>query len=77
MHFRHGPLAGVEDYTRYFGCPVRFTQPGTGFLFPRPVLARPLTADSAMHELAREYLNTIAVPADSQSSPPGGRLSTP
>src|SRR6266536_3673998 len=24
VHLRHEPLTGAKDYTRYFGCPVRF-----------------------------------------------------
>lgn len=70
VHFRHEPLTGAKDYTRYFGCPVRFSHPNTGFLFPRAILARPLAADTAVHEVVREYLNTIAVPADVQTTEP-------
>lgn len=64
VHFRHEPLTDAKDYTRYFGCSVRFTEPSNGFRFQRSVLARPLAADTAVHEVVRDYLNTMAVPAD-------------
>lgn len=70
VHFRHEPLTGVEDYSRYFGCPVCFAMPDNGFRFPRAVLVQPLAADGAVHDVVRDYLNTIAVPADSQTAEP-------
>lgn len=70
VHFRHEPLTTAENYTEYFGCPVRFAMPDTGFRFPRAVLAQPLAADGAVHDVVRDYLNTIAVPADSQTAEP-------
>ncbi|WP_244872594.1 MULTISPECIES: AraC family transcriptional regulator [unclassified Mycolicibacterium] len=70
VHFRHEPLTSPQHYAEYFGCPVRFAQPDNGFRFPRSVLARPLAADAAVHDVVRDYLNTIAVPADSQVAEP-------
>ncbi len=70
VHLRHEPLAVVESYAEYFGCPVRFAMPDTGFRFPRALLAQPLAADGAVHDVVRDYLNTIAVPADSQTAEP-------
>ena len=70
VHFRHEPLTAAEDYAEYFGCPVRFAMPDTGFRFPRAVLVQPLAADGAVHDVVRDYLNTIAVPADSQTAEP-------
>lgn len=70
VHFRHEPLTTAESYAEYFGCPVRFAMPDNGFRFPRAVLAQPLAADGAVHDVVRGYLNTIAVPADSQTAEP-------
>lgn len=70
VHFRHEPLTEAESYVDYFGCPVRFGQSDTGFRFPRSVLVQPLAADGAVHDVVRDYLNTIAVPADSQTAEP-------
>jgi AraC-like DNA-binding protein len=70
VHFRHESLTTADSYTEYFGCPVRFAMPDNGFRFPRAVLAQPLAADGAVHDVVRDYLNTIAVPADSQTAEP-------
>lgn len=70
VHFHHEPLTTAENYSQYFGCPVRFAMPDTGFLFTRSVLIEPLAADGAVHDVVRDYLNTIAVPADSQTAEP-------
>ena len=68
VHFRHEPLTSTADYVHYFGCPVRFGKPATEFLLPRAVLERRLEADSAIHAVVRDYLNSIAVPADTHSA---------
>lgn len=63
VYFQHQPLTDTADYLRDFGCPVRFGAVSTGFLFDRSILLRPLSADSTVHELVREYLDTIIAAA--------------
>ena len=70
VYFRHEPLTSTKDYVRYFGCPVRFGGPADGFLFARSVLARPLDADIAVNDVVRQYLSSIALPADTQAVEP-------
>lgn len=62
--FRHQPIAHLEDYVNYFRCPVRFGQPTTGFLFEARILTQQMASDSGVHDVVREYLNTIVAPAD-------------
>ncbi|CAM3882861.1 AraC family transcriptional regulator [Smaragdicoccus niigatensis] len=70
VQFRHQPLGPIRDYERYFDCPVSFGKPGHGLLFPRVLLSRPLAADAAVHDVVREYLNTIARPAGASAVEP-------
>lgn len=62
VRLRHQALAAADEYDRYFGCPVAFEADSYGFSFPASVLARPLDADSAVHAVVEEYLDTVAVP---------------
>lgn len=62
VQLRHQALADVAGYASYFGCPVEFSADRYGFEFPAAVLAQPLDADSAVHAVVEEYLNTVAVP---------------
>ncbi|WP_203338749.1 AraC family transcriptional regulator [Nocardioides limicola] len=62
VQLRHQALTEVADYGRYFGCPVEFSAPSYGFRFPVSVLARPMEADSAVHSVVHDYLDTIVVP---------------
>lgn len=64
VSFRHQAVAQVKNYRDYFGCPVRFGQPTTGFLFKPRILEQRLAADSGVHDVVRDYLNSIVVPAD-------------
>ncbi len=70
VRFRHQPRGPVADYQRYFGCPVTFERSSHCLVFPRSVLTRPLAADSAVHDVVREYLNTIAVHAGDNTVEP-------
>lgn len=70
VEFTHWALTEVEDYRRYFGGPVRFGAERTGFLFPRSILQRPLHEDSAVHQVVRDYLNSIVVPTNERSIEP-------
>ncbi|TNM41988.1 AraC family transcriptional regulator [Nocardioides albidus] len=62
VRIRHQPLTAVEAYQDHFGCPVEFATGSYGFSFPVSVLALPLDADSAVHAVVEEYLDTVAVP---------------
>jgi AraC-like DNA-binding protein len=64
VHFRHEPLTSTASYDEYFGCPVRFGKETTEFSFGAALLARPLGADSAVHEVVRQYLSSVTVPAN-------------
>lgn len=60
----HEPLTAVEDYVRYFGCTTRFSSERSGFVLRRSDLARPLSSDGAVHDMVRDYLNSVALPAE-------------
>jgi AraC-like DNA-binding protein len=70
----HQPLADAGQYAEYFGCPVRFGADGHGFLFHRSVLERRLSSDVRVHEMARSYLDTIAIPESEEASEPVAAL---
>lgn len=60
---RHDALAERADYVAYFGCPVEFSADRYGFRFPAAVLARTVGADSALHDVAHQYLSSVVVPS--------------
>lgn len=62
VQLRHHPLTDADAYEEYFGCPVEFATDSYSFWFPAAVLALPLDADSAVHAVVEEYLDTVAVP---------------
>ena len=62
VELRHEPLTDPEYYRTYFGSPVEFSTSRYGFRIPVGVLAQELSADSAVHAVVEEYLNTVAVP---------------
>lgn len=62
LQLRHTALTAAEDYATYFGCPVEFSAERYGFRFPVSVLDQPLDADSAVHAVVEEYLDTVVVP---------------
>lgn len=62
VRLRHQALTAADEYDRYFGCPVAFEAVSYGFSVVAAVLARPLDADSAVHAVVEEYLDTVAVP---------------
>ncbi|MFC9556843.1 AraC family transcriptional regulator ligand-binding domain-containing protein [Rhodococcus sp. NPDC056960] len=66
VSFRHQPAEDVSNYADYFGCPVDFGTDSTGFLFDQKVLAQRLDADSAVHQVVQDYLDSIAAPEDTQ-----------
>jgi AraC-like DNA-binding protein len=70
VHLPHDKLASTRDYMRYFGCPVHFSSSYAGFLVRRSDLARPLSSDSAVHEVVRGYLGSIAPPTGGQTVEP-------
>jgi len=63
VHLPHEQLASTRDYVRYFGCPAHFSSTYAGFVLRRSDLSRPLSSDSAVHEVVRGYLSSIAPPA--------------
>ncbi len=62
VQVRHQALTDAADYEEYFGCPVEFDADSYSFWFPAPVLSLPLDADSAVHAVVEEYLDTVAIP---------------
>lgn len=66
VSFYHQPAASTDDYVRDLGCPVHFDSDYAGFLFPRSILQRPLSTDSAVHQVVRDYLDGLvaATPPD-------------
>lgn len=63
----HDPLSPTEEYVQYFGSPVRFAQDDSGIVVRRSDLAQPLVADGAVHDVVREYLGSIALPAQGRT----------
>lgn len=61
VQLRHPLLTPDADYRRDFGCRVEPGADRYGFRFRAEVLARRLDADSAVHAVVRDYLDTIAV----------------
>jgi AraC-like DNA-binding protein len=45
VSFRHQVPADTSEYERFFGCPVRFSQPHNAIVFSREVLELPLATD--------------------------------
>lgn len=74
VQLKHDALGDVDSYATYFGCRVEFSADEYGFRFARNVLARRLEADSLVHAVARDYLNTIAVPAEANAAESVTRL---
>jgi AraC-like DNA-binding protein len=70
VHLPHEQLTSTRNYMRYFGCPIRFSSSYAGFLVRRSDLARPLSSDSAVHEVVRGYLSSIAPPVGGQTVEP-------
>ncbi|WP_369634327.1 AraC family transcriptional regulator ligand-binding domain-containing protein [Nocardia sp. JMUB6875] len=70
VHLPHRPLAPEHDYREYFGCPVRFAEPFSGFLMRPEDLLRPLAADTAVRTVVETYL-------DSLTPPPGRSITGP
>lgn len=66
ISFRHPPKTAIKDYTDHFGCPVHCNSDYAGFLFPRSILRRPLSADGDVHRVVRDYLDGLmsASPSD-------------
>ncbi|WP_220793036.1 AraC family transcriptional regulator [Nocardioides stalactiti] len=62
VRLRHQALTDADAYEEYFGCPVEFAGDAYGFWFPASVLALPMDADSAVHAVVEEYLDTVALP---------------
>ncbi|MEU5979726.1 AraC family transcriptional regulator [Streptomyces sp. NPDC047315] len=60
VHLAHDALSPPKEYERYFDCPARFAEPFSGFRIRRAELRRPLHAHGAVHDVVREYLNSIA-----------------
>lgn len=61
VQLRHQPQESAAGYRRYFGCRVDFGADVYGFQLRAGVLAQRLDADSAVHAVVRDYLDTIAV----------------
>ncbi|MEV6697481.1 AraC family transcriptional regulator ligand-binding domain-containing protein [Streptomyces sp. NPDC051453] len=59
LHLPHDALVPEAEYRRYFGCPVRFAEPFSGFLVRPDDLNRPLRSDSAVHDVVQQYLSSI------------------
>ncbi|WP_170124602.1 AraC family transcriptional regulator [Nocardioides silvaticus] len=69
VQLRHEQPTVATAHGDYFGCPVRFGEPGYGFSFHRTTLERPLSSDSSVHAVVRDYLGSIAPPAEAGTEP--------
>lgn len=67
VQLRHAPLMPAEEYEKYFGAPVRFSEADYGFRFPSEVLDRRLPSDAAVHDVVREYLSSVVTPLDDET----------
>ncbi len=59
VHLSHAPMAPSEEYRRYFGCPVVFAEPFSGFLVRPEDMARPLASDAAVRAVVKAYLDSL------------------
>ncbi|WP_332642136.1 AraC family transcriptional regulator [Aeromicrobium sp.] len=62
----HEPLTSTDEYERYFGCPVNYSKDHATIIVRRSDLDRRVDSDNAVHEVVREYLTSIASPAEGQ-----------
>ncbi len=60
VHLPHDPLGPVDEYRLYFGCPVYFAQPFSGFLVRPGDMARPLASDAAVRAVVKTYLDSLS-----------------
>ena len=58
-HLPHAALVPAAEYAAYFGCPVKFEEPFSGFRVRRGDLAKPLPSDAAVREVVEAYLRSI------------------
>ena len=56
VHLPHAALMPVSDYRRYFGCPVRFSEPVAAFTLRTADLQQSLPKDRLAHQTAVDYL---------------------
>lgn len=68
VQLRHGALVPAEEYERYFGAAVRFSESDYGFRFPTEVLGRRLPSDAAVHDVVRDYLSSVVTPLGDDSA---------
>lgn len=64
VHLPHDPLSPELDYRQYFGCPVHFAEPFSGFLLRLEDLTRPLASDAAVRTVVETYLDSLTPPPD-------------
>ena len=74
VQLRHPLLTPDADYRRDFGCRTDAGTDRYGFRFRAEVLDRRLDADSAVHAVVRDYLDTIAVQAGGRTADVVARL---
>lgn len=67
VQLQHDPLMPRSDYESYFGTKkLRFGAPLYGFTLPLPVLDRRLASDAAVHQVVRDFLNSVVTPLDDE-----------
>ncbi|MES2149310.1 MAG: AraC family transcriptional regulator [Pseudomonadota bacterium] len=64
IFFPHAPLLAQSHYTKFFGCPVKFSRPEYGMGVFAADLRRPLlSTDPKLKELIGDYMERIADPS--------------
>lgn len=63
-HLPHEPLAPRRDYRRFYGSPVRFSEPRAGFTIRTADLDRPLSQDRITHQAVVHYLDSVVTTRD-------------
>ncbi|GAB0102704.1 AraC family transcriptional regulator [Nocardia sp. JMUB6875] len=70
VHLPHDPMSPLREYRQYFGCPVYFAEPFSGFLVRPEDLTRPLASDAAVRTVVETYLDTLTPPPDGTTAGP-------
>ena len=70
VHLPHAALVPAAEYAAYFGCPVKFEEPFSGFLLRREDMTKPLPSDATVREVVEAYLRSITPLPDGTAAGP-------
>lgn len=74
VHFVHAPVAEIETYREFFGCPPAFGESRNGLTLRTGDLAKPLAGDSAANAVILRYLDSLVSTGEGGVVAPTRRL---